>query len=132
MYHSNLNDFYDSQYKAVKLRAKINTVDGVFEAANLILVLGLGGVMVLHNELTVGSLFTLALARIFLDQESSIIILDEPTSALDIISEDIVIRNIMEYKKESIIIMITHRQAVLKYCDYIMKIDQQKLNKEAM
>lgn len=65
----------------------------------------------------------LALARIFMEPDKSLIILDEPTSALDIISEVTVMKNLIKEKENSTIIIITHRKKVIEFCNKIMKID---------
>lgn len=65
----------------------------------------------------------LALARIFMETDNSLIILDEPTSSLDTISEIIVMKNLIKEKKNSAIIIITHRKKVIEFCNKIMKIE---------
>lgn len=63
----------------------------------------------------------IALARAFF-MDSSIIIFDEPTSALDIKAEEIICKNLFEYFEDRTIIVITHRETILKYCDDVYKI----------
>jgi ATP-binding cassette, subfamily B, bacterial PglK len=64
----------------------------------------------------------LAIARA-IHKESDLIILDEATSALDSITEEQVLTEIVTNKKPSVtIILITHNQQNLKYCNRALKI----------
>lgn len=63
----------------------------------------------------------ICLARTFL-REAPIFILDEATSALDNETEQKIIENISTYLSNRTIIFVTHRNAVLKICDKVVKI----------
>jgi subfamily B ATP-binding cassette protein MsbA len=78
-------------------------------------------------KLSGGQTQKLALARVFILKNRSVIILDEPTSALDLESEDIILRNLFHYKKDCTMIVITHRREVLKYCDKIIEIKNKNI-----
>lgn len=82
-----------------------------------------------EKKLSEGQKQKLALARLFII-DPKIIILDEPTAALDIQSEKIICNNIYEYFKEKTIITITHREELLKYCDTVYKVKNNKIIKE--
>ena len=58
-----------------------------------------------------------------------ILILDEATSALDEKTEEKVLKNLFSYDKEITIIVISHRKSSLKYCNKIMKVENQTLSK---
>ncbi len=67
-----------------------------------------------------------ALARLFFD-DSKIIVLDEATSAIDNITEEIVMRNVIEKLSDRTIIIIAHRLNTLKYVDGILVLDDGKI-----
>ncbi len=68
-----------------------------------------------------GQLQRLAIARALLCK-SYITLMDEATSALDIETESKVLENIMTSDTQSIRLITTHRESMLKYCDKIYKI----------
>jgi ABC-type bacteriocin/lantibiotic exporter with double-glycine peptidase domain len=57
------------------------------------------------------------------------LILDEFNSNLDKSSENIIMKYLSEIKKNKIIIIISHKKNVFKYCDNIFKIDSMKIKK---
>lgn len=70
----------------------------------------------------------IAIARaLYFDRD--ILVLDESTNALDSQTEDKILQELREIKKTKTIIIITHRQDILKYCDAIYNISNKKLNK---
>lgn len=75
------------------------------------------------NKLSGGQLQRIALARLFL-QKPSVIILDEPTSFLDIESEELIKESIKELAKECTIIMITHKLDTAKIAHKVILIDE--------
>ena len=60
----------------------------------------------------------LALARIFF-KEAEIVILDEATSALDNITEELVMKRVMQFLKNKTIIIIAHRLSIIRNFDKI-------------
>ena len=64
----------------------------------------------------------LAIAR-GLYKDSDLLILDEATNALDSDGESIILSNIMKENKTKTIIMITHRQSSLSFCDRVFQIN---------
>lgn len=78
------------------------------------------------QRLSAGQLQRIALARLFL-QKPSIIILDEPTSFIDIESEEFIKKSIIELSKQSTIIMITHKLETAKIADEIILLDEGKI-----
>ena len=56
---------------------------------------------------------------------SSVLILDEPTSNLDAFNERIILEVIQEHYK-GMVILITHRQKSLAYCDEIYRLENKK------
>jgi ATP-binding cassette, subfamily B, bacterial PglK len=57
-----------------------------------------------------------------------ILILDESTSALDLANEEKIIKDILNLKSRNItVVIISHRQSSLKYCDKIYSIENQKI-----
>ena len=78
-------------------------------------------------KLSGGQCQRLGIARI-LYRNPSIIILDEATSALDSNIEGKILHSLFEKHKECTILLSTHRQQPLKYCDMIYELKDQKLN----
>lgn len=68
----------------------------------------------------------LSLARA-LYNESEILILDEPSSALDPIAEDRLIKTILEYSKNKIALVISHRLSLCKNMDMIYYLQDGKI-----
>lgn len=65
-----------------------------------------------------------ALARILL-QNKKIILLDEPTSALDEKTEQKIFKNLLEYKNNRILLIVTHKKELFSYADYAISINDQ-------
>ena len=64
----------------------------------------------------------IAIARALL-RDRSIMVFDEATSALDPETERTLLRNILE-KNRKTVIFITHRPAVVDYCDQVLRIER--------
>jgi ABC-type bacteriocin/lantibiotic exporter with double-glycine peptidase domain len=73
------------------------------------------------KKISVGQIQRVGLARIIY-HNPSLIILDEPTSALDSKTEVIIMNNLLKYKKNKIIIVVSHKNYVLKKCDKIISL----------
>ena len=54
----------------------------------------------------------------------SLLVLDEATSSLDITTQELIMKNLVKYKKERIILLSSHRTETLKYCDKILNIEK--------
>ncbi len=74
-----------------------------------------------------GQIQRIAIARA-LYANKDILVLDEATSALDINTEKKILENLKKYNKT--IIMVTHRLANLKMCDYTYHVKEKKVIKE--
>lgn len=72
--------------------------------------------------LSEGQAQRIAIARALI-AEKPILILDESTSALDEKTESVVLNNITECYGEVTCFIITHRTSMLKYCDRVIKIE---------
>ena len=55
--------------------------------------------------------------------------MDEATSSLDIKTENYIAEQIKELKGKLTIIIISHQNNILKYCDKIYKIENKKIKK---
>ena len=86
-------------------------------------IIGDGGV-----RLSGGQNKRLALARSFYHVKN-IVIMDEATSSLDIKTENYIAEQIKELKGKLTIIIISHQNNILKYCDKIYKIENKKIRK---
>lgn len=60
-YNNMQKQYYETQCKVVKLKSTVNILDGFFELISLLTVIGFGSYMILHENLTIGSLFSLIL-----------------------------------------------------------------------
>ena len=79
------------------------------------------------NNLSGGQKQRLNLARTLYDiQEKDVILLDEPTSSLDEYNESQFMKNLINLKKDKIIIIISHRNSIKDYCDEIIHIENKK------
>ncbi len=58
----------------------------------------------------------------------SLLILDEATSSLDIKTQEQIMLNLKNYKKNRIILLSSHRPETLKYCDKVLNIDKGNLS----
>ena len=75
-----------------------------------------------------GELQRLALARA-LYIKPDIIILDEPTSSLDKITEKKILDILKELSKKLTIILVTHNYDNLKYCDKVVRLENNQIEK---
>lgn len=75
-----------------------------------------------------GQIQRLAIARAVLSG-APILLLDECTSALDLRTERLVLQNIRNLRTKTII-CISHRDAVLEYCDLSMRISRKKITNQ--
>lgn len=71
----------------------------------------------------------IALARAYY-RDSQLLILDEFTSALDQNNTNIIMKNLVQQKKNMTIILITHDTSLIKYADCIYEIKNNKLIKK--
>jgi ATP-binding cassette subfamily B protein len=76
-----------------------------------------------HASLSGGQRQRLALARALLASPTCLI-LDEPTSALDAANEALVERSLREISSESIVIVVSHREALLRRCNRFLVLEQ--------
>lgn len=75
------------------------------------------------NMLSGGQKQRLSLARALYQNYAEVLIFDEFTSALDTTTENEIMNEIINSQKEKTIIMSTHKQNLLKYCDKIFNIE---------
>ena len=78
------------------------------------------------KNLSGGQKQKIALARL-LYKNADIILLDEATSALDTNAAKELCEVMQKIKKDKIIIIITHSDNVLKYCDKVIKIENKTI-----
>ena len=78
------------------------------------------------SELSNGQKQRLALA-LTLNQDKEIIILDEATSAIDVLSEEKINAILFNLKGKKTIISIAHRLQILKHCNKIIYMDENKI-----
>ena len=80
------------------------------------LFLGAGGV-----SLSGGEQRRLGLARVLL-RDSPLVLLDEPTEGLDPVTEQDILQQITEHCRDKTLLVVTHRTAVLKLVDRIVRL----------
>lgn len=64
-------------------------------------------------------------------KKSSLLVLDEATSALDPATEELISQSLARLSPELTIVMVSHRQSALKYCDLIYRLEQGRLVQDA-
>ena len=80
------------------------------------------------SQLSGGELQKVGIARA-LYKNPEILLLDEATSSLDIDSENEILKTIEKLHKKLTIVIVTHKNNVLKYCDQIYILKDQNLHK---
>ncbi|WP_066507264.1 ABC transporter ATP-binding protein [Abyssisolibacter fermentans] len=71
----------------------------------------------------------ICIARAML-KESDVLILDEINSALDKIMEENIINNLKKYFNNKIVFVISHKENILKLCNYEINLDEYKKNEK--
>ena len=61
-------------------------------------------------------------------REPKVLIYDEPTSAMDLDSEEYLTETIFKQAKETTLIIISHREKVLRYCDFVYKLENKNIS----
>ena len=80
-------------------------------------------------KLSGGEKQKLAIARVLL-QDASVIILDEATASMDYLSEEKVLQNLFSEKKDSLILLITHRLKAIEFVDKIFLLENGEIREE--
>lgn len=75
------------------------------------------------SRLSGGQVQRIGIARAIY-RNPSLLILDEATSSLDVITQEQIMKNLANYKKDRIIILSSHRPETLKYCDKIINVEK--------
>lgn len=78
------------------------------------------------KTLSSGERQRVCLARAFINKEA-ILLLDEPTSALDLETEHKFNEGLMKLRQDRIVIIVSHRDSIFKYCDYIIHMEGGRL-----
>ena len=78
-------------------------------------------------ELSGGQTQLLEVARVLI-QKKPIIILDEGTNQMDAEKEHHVLNVLQEYKKDAIILFISHRMTTIKQCDQVIMLEKGKVS----
>ncbi len=76
----------------------------------------------LGQNLSDGEKQRIGIARAFL-YNAPVILLDEPTSNLDSLNEALVLKALMEVKKEKVMILVSHRASTMGICDHVIEMD---------
>ncbi len=71
------------------------------------------------NRLSGGEKARIVLARVFL-QKPALIFMDEPTANIDSETEQVIYDSLLELKKDSTIVLITHNRDALKIADHVI------------
>ena len=73
-------------------------------------------------QISGGQAQRIAIARSLYD-DPEIIIFDEATSSLDKTTEKEIFENLLNLKKTKTILLVTHNDRILKYCDRVISLD---------
>jgi ABC-type transport system involved in cytochrome bd biosynthesis fused ATPase/permease subunit len=112
---------FDAQ-KIQSILKKVDLDDVFFAREGLHTQVGEDGLM-----LSGGQMQRIGIARA-LYNDDEIIIMDEPTSSVDAKTAAILMDKIYEISKNKTLIIISHQIDILKKCDYVYQIVDQKLN----
>ena len=80
------------------------------------------------SKISGGQVQRVAMARALL-KESNILVIDEGTAALDNENEIGIIKKIIAYKKDNVILFISHKKSLKKYFDYSLEFNKQRIKK---
>lgn len=80
------------------------------------------------SKISGGQVQRVAMARALL-KESNILVIDEGTAALDNENEIEIIKKIIAYKKDNVILFISHKKNLKKYFDYSLEFNKQRIKK---
>ena len=78
------------------------------------------------DNLSSGEKQRLGLARAFL-KDAPMILLDEPTSNVDAINEGVILKSILDAKKDHAIILVSHRDSTMAIADRIYRFENNTL-----
>lgn len=81
------------------------------------------------DNLSSGEKQRLGLARAFL-KNSPMVLLDEPTSNVDAINEGVILKSILDAKKDHAIILVSHRDSTMAIADRIYRFENNTLIEE--
>lgn len=81
----------------------------------------------LGNSVSGGERQRIGIARAFL-HNAGIILLDEPTSNIDSLNEGIILKSLLEEKKDKTIVLVSHRKSTMGIVDEVKKITQNPLD----
>lgn len=76
----------------------------------------------LGDNLSSGERQRIGLARVFL-HDGDFILLDEPTSNLDSLNEAIILKSLVEHKKDKTILIVSHRKSTIQIADEVWKLE---------
>ena len=75
------------------------------------------------SRLSGGQVQRIGIARAIY-RNPTLLVLDEATSALDITTQEQIMNNLVNFKRDRIIILSSHRPETLKYCDKVINIEK--------
>ncbi len=79
--------------------------------------------------LSAGEKQRIGLARAFL-RKSELILFDEPTSNVDSINEGIILKSLIEQKKNHSIVIVSHRESTIAFVDHLYRFKNGEIRKE--
>lgn len=68
----------------------------------------------------------IGLARAFL-HDAPLLLLDEPTANIDSLNEGYILKSIQEETKDKTVILVSHKESTLSFCDEIYSMEKGKI-----
>ena len=78
----------------------------------------------LGDTLSGGEKQCIGIARAFLHDTGSLVLMDEPTSNLDSLNEGIILKSLQEVCKKQTVILVSHRKSTMNLADVVYEMER--------
>ena len=96
---------------------------------DVVALLGLG--RLLHrtpSDLSGGEKQRIGIARAFLHDTGSLVLMDEPTSNLDSLNEGIILKSLKESAKTKTVVLVSHRTSTMQVADVVYEMENGRIS----